>query len=229
MSWRDFWNGEHSIYVNARHKALHYDAIARDIAALIPPGSGAVLDHGCGAALSAATVARNCQTLYLYDAAPNVQEKLRLAHSSQVKIIVLSSPALNTLADESLDAIVVNSLLQYLPRDEFERLLDFWHGKLKPSGRLILADVIAPDVSPLTDARALLAFAWRGGFLFAALAGLVKTFFSDYRKLRNELGLSHYAAEDMMTLLAAHGFSGQRAPANIGHNAARMTFIAARA
>ena len=33
MSWRDFWNGEHAIYVSERHKTLHYRRIALDIAA----------------------------------------------------------------------------------------------------------------------------------------------------------------------------------------------------
>ena len=32
MSWQDFWDGEHSIYVNARHRMLHDRRIASDIA-----------------------------------------------------------------------------------------------------------------------------------------------------------------------------------------------------
>ena len=30
-SWREFWEGETPIYVNERHKLLHYRLIARDI------------------------------------------------------------------------------------------------------------------------------------------------------------------------------------------------------
>ena len=29
--WRSFWDGEHSIYVNARHKDVHYREIADQI------------------------------------------------------------------------------------------------------------------------------------------------------------------------------------------------------
>ena len=90
MDWREFWNGEHSIYVNQRHKALHYDRIARDLAAYIPSANASVLDYGCGEALSAASLAEKCGTLYLYDAAPNVREKLRGRFASYRNIVVLS-------------------------------------------------------------------------------------------------------------------------------------------
>ena len=73
--------------------------------------------------------------------------------------------------------------------DEFRSLLSLWRRKLKEGGTLILADVISPATGPVDDVRALLGFAWQGGFLTAALAGLVRTALSDYRKLRQELGL----------------------------------------
>jgi trans-aconitate methyltransferase len=229
MSWRDFWNSDHSIYVNARHKALHYDRIARDLAAFIPSRGANVLDYGCGEAISAASLAEKCGTLYLFDAAPNVREKLRSRFSDHAKIIVLSPDGLEQIGAASLDLIIANSLLQYLKHREFEDLLDVWHGKLKPEGRLVLADVLPPDLDAVADVKALLDFAWRGGFLIAALGGLGRTFFSDYRRLRNEVGLTRYAPEDLFTLLAAHGFAGEQAPTNVGHNQLRTTFVARKA
>ena len=229
MSWRDFWNGEHSIYVNARHKTLHYDRIARDLAAYIPSPAASVLDYGCGEALSAASLAEKCGTLYLYDAAPSVREKLRGRFASYRNIVVLSANGLETIGEVSLDLIIANSLLQYLQHREFEDLLDIWHQKLKPDGRLVLADVLPPDLDAVADVKELLDFAWRGGFLIAALGGLGRTFFSDYRRLRNEVSLTRYAPEDMFTLLAAHGFSGEQSARNVGHNQLRATFTARKA
>src|SRR5947209_16261448 len=211
MSWRDFWNSDHSIYVNQRHKALHYDRIARDLAGYIPSPEAAVLDYGCGEALSAASLAEKCGTLYLYDAAANVREKLRGRFASYRNIVVLSPDGLDMVGEGSLDLIIANSLLQYLQHREFEDLLDVWQGKLKPDGRLVLADVLPPDLDAIADVKALLDFAWRGGFLIAALGGLGRTFFSDYRRLRNEVGLTRYAPEDLFTLLSAHGFTGGQA------------------
>jgi hypothetical protein len=122
--------------------------------------------------------------------------------------------------------IVVNSLVQYLSLDEFRHLLGTWRAKLKPDGRLVLADVIPPDVSPVTDARALLSFAWQGGFVVHAALGLARTIFSDYRKVRGELGLAQYEEAEMIELLSDMGFSAERRKLNMGHNQARMTFVA---
>ena len=229
MSWRDFWNGQHAIYVNARHRLLHYDRIAKDIAALVEKPQSAVLDHGCGEASAAHSLAHRVGLLYLYDQAPNVQASLRAQFANTGNIRVLSTDALDILSDESLDLIIVNSLLQYLSHAEFEALLDFWHGKLKPGGKLVLADLIPPGVGPVTDVLALMKFGWQGGFMFAAMGGLVATFFSKYRKLRGQIGLTHYTEEDVMTLTAAHGFKARRQARNIGHNQARMCFMAHRA
>jgi hypothetical protein len=72
----------------------------------------------------------------------------------------------------------------------------------------------------------LLRFGAREGFFLAAFAGLLRTLFSNYWQLRSALGLTRYAQGDMLARLAAAGFAGHRAATNIGHNQARMTFLA---
>jgi SAM-dependent methyltransferase len=224
MNWRDYWNQDTPIYVSERHKLLHYQLIAEDIAALVPSPRAHVLDYGCGEALSAARVAAKCERLYLCDAAPLVRDRLRERFGGNRKIEVLGPEEMERVPDASLDLVVVNSLLQYLSREELQALLRLWRAKLTPDGRLVLADVIPPELSPIADARALLGFAWKGGFLTRAFLGLARTALSDYRKLRQELGLSTYAEHEIIELLRAEGFTGERQGQNIGHNQARMTF-----
>jgi ubiquinone/menaquinone biosynthesis C-methylase UbiE len=226
MNWRDFWNRENPIYVNERHRGLHYDRIARGIADLVDAPDWSVLDHGSGEALSSDLVARRCGLLYLFDAAPNVQGKQRIRFENNPKIIVLSNDSLDAIPDGSLDMVVANSLLQYLTHGECETLLDFWRGKLKPRGKLVLADILPAEPNALADIGALLHFGWQGGFFFAACAGLVSTWFSDYRQLRTSLGLTGYAESDLRVLLSAHGFEATRAPKNLGHNQNRMMIVA---
>ena len=55
--WRSFWDSEHSIYVNARHKDVHYREIADQIAAFVPGPAARVLDYGSGDAIHADRVA----------------------------------------------------------------------------------------------------------------------------------------------------------------------------
>jgi SAM-dependent methyltransferase len=226
MNWREYWNRDTPIYVSDRHKVLHYWLIANDIAAMIPSPDAAVLDHGCGEALSANRVAARCAHLYLCDAAPLVRERLEQRFKNELRISVIAPEDVEGLARQSLDLIVVNSLVQYLSLDEFRHLLGTWRAKLKPDGRLVLADVIPPDISPVTDARALLSFAWQGGFVVHAALGLARTIFSDYRKVRGELGLAQYEEAEMIELLSDMGFSAERRKLNMGHNQARMTFVA---
>jgi SAM-dependent methyltransferase len=227
--WIDYWNGDHPIYVSERHKALHAAGIARDFRRhLVRPGM-AVLDFGCGEALYAEEVARSAGRLVLSDAAPAVRAKLAERVEGLGNVAVMDEPGVAAEPDASFDLIVANSLLQYLSEADLSALLDLWREKLAPGGRLLLADVVPPDLSPAADALALLSFAAKGGFLAAAVAGLARTALSDYRKLRGELGLTRHAEADLVHRLARHGLRGRRIRPNFGHNQARMTFEATRA
>lgn len=227
MNWREYWDGTTSVYVSHRHKALHYAGVADDIIKLIPGRTANVLDFGCGEALSAGRVAAACGRLHLCDGAPSVVAALRGRYAADPNIGVLTPETLERIPAGSLDLVVANSVLQYLGQGELERLLVAWKTLLKPTGRLILADVVPKHVSPLTDAIALLRFAARGGFLGSALAGLVRTFFSDYRRTRAELGLSRYSEPEMIGMLDRSGYAAaRRLYPNFGHNQQRMAFSA---
>ena len=226
MNWRDFWNQDTPIYVSQRHKVLHYARIARDIAALIPAADALVLDYGCGEALSADRIAARCRTLYLCDAAPVVRERLRARYADEPRIAVLAPEDMEQVPDGSLHVVVVNSVIQYIGLDELRALLALARLKLRPDGSLVIADVIPPDVGAMKDVSALLSFGWKGGFLAAAVAGLARTAVSEYRRLRDEIGLAQYDETEMTDILREAGFSSERLPQNIGHNQARMTFRA---
>jgi SAM-dependent methyltransferase len=223
-SWIDYWNSDHPIYVSDRHKALHASGLASDFRRHVPSPSANVLDFGCGEALYAEEVARFCGTLYLSDAAPAVRAKVAERLKGHGNIVVQSAEDTAAMPDASFDLIVVNSVAQYLTVDQLAGFLPGWRRMLKPDGRLVLADIIPPGVSPVTDASALLSFAWKGGFVGAALAGLVKTALSDYRKIRGELGFTMHTEVDLLALLARNGLRGERSRPNFGHNQARMTF-----
>lgn len=226
MSWREFWNADTPIYVNDRHKIVHYQRIASDIEKLLPGQGAHVVDYGCGEALAAGRVVARCGHLYLCDGAEVVRDRLRQRLAAIANVTILSPEEFDAVPDRSIDVIVVNSVVQYLSKDQLADCLAQWHRKLEPSGRLVIADVIPHAVGPLTDATALLRFAAANGFLFAALAGLVRTFFSDYRRVRAQLGLAHYSEAELLKVLRDAGFVAERMSWNFGHNSARMAFQA---
>ena len=229
MTWRDFFDRDHALYVSERHKLLHADLIAKGVAAHIPNSQAQVLDYGCGEALGAPYLAERCAKLFLFDTAPSVRAKLAAANVARPNVAVLDEAAVAAIPDASLDMIVIVSVLQYVAEAEFARMLGTFHDKLKDDGRLVLADIIPKDVSPVDDARALLGFGLHGGFLTAAVIGLARTALSDYRTLRTQYGLSTYDEADMREILADHDFTCERAARNIGHNQKRMTFVARKA
>jgi SAM-dependent methyltransferase len=226
VTWADYWNGATTVYVNDRHRRVHYETVARDILALLPGPGARVLDYGCGEALSAARVADACAMLFLCDSTPRLCERLAARYADRGDVRVVSPEQFEALAPESLDTIVVNSVIQYLSPSELAHLLAVARDKLGPGGRLVLADVIPRQVGPLQDAAQLLKFAWSGGFLLAAGAGLVRSYFSSYRQVREKFGFLQFEEAEIIALLAEHGFAARRHRPNIGHNARRMTLVA---
>jgi len=223
--WISFWDSKHSIYVNARHQDAHYRRIADDMLRYVPPG-GAVLDYGCGEALAAERIANASGRLVLCEAAPNVRSAVASRFAHNPKIEVRAPDEVEAMPDQTFDLVVMHSVAQYLTAQELERLLALFKRLLKPGGLLVVGDVIPRQVSALVDATALLRFGAREGFLPAAIMGLARTMFSSYWRLRTTLGLARYDQAEMLDKLRSAGFLAKRANENIGHNPARMTFLA---
>jgi SAM-dependent methyltransferase len=224
--WISFWDSKHSIYVNRRHRDLHCYAVARGIRAHVRP-SARVLDYGCGEALHADHIAAWARRLTLCEAAPALRAELarRFAHTS---IEVRSPEEIAALPADSFDVIVLHSVAQYLTPQELDALVVTFHRLLGRNGLLVLGDIIPPHVSAASDAVALMRFAAMHGFFGAAIVGLARTLVSDYWRLRSRLGLTRYSDEAIILKLAAVGFYTLQASTNIGHNPARMTFLARR-
>jgi SAM-dependent methyltransferase len=228
--WISFYDFKHSvIYVNARHRDVHYRVIAEDIRAYVPSPEAKVLDYGCGEANSAPLVAEAAGALLLVEAAPNVRASLATRYASHPKIAVISADEASELPDQSFDLVVMHSVAQYLSAAEFERLLGLFRRIVTPDGLVIIGDVVPPQLAAPAAALALLRFSAANGFFWAAVGGLIRIFVSDYLRLRKTVGLSHYTQAAMLAKLQAAGFRAERAKRNIGHNQQRMTFLCRKA
>ncbi|MGZ5875295.1 MAG: class I SAM-dependent methyltransferase [Bradyrhizobium sp.] len=227
--WIDYYDSTHTIYASKLHRDLHFQLIARDIIGYIASPDAVVLDYACGEALFAAKVAEACSQLYLAEPAPGVRGRLIARFAPNTRIRVRSLDDLRKMAEKSVDLVVMNSVAQYMTPEELDTALATILRLLRPGGRLILGDVLRPEVGMIRDVIALLRFAARYGFLKDALIGLISTALSDYRQLRRRVGLQRYSEAEMIAKLAAAGFSASRAHFNIGHNPWRMTFVARQA
>jgi len=224
--WVAYYDSAHSIYVNARHRDVHYARLADAIVSHIPAPTAAVLDYGCGEALHADRVAGAAGRLMLAEAGPAVRGRLIERFKQNRKITVISTDRAATMLPQSFDMVIMHSVAQYLSPEEFDRTAALFHRLLKPKGLFLLGDVVPPHVSAISDALALLRFGWQDGFFLAAVQGLIRTLFSEYWRLRTKMGLTRYSEPQIMGKLAAAGFTATRAPKNIGHLTTRMTFLA---
>ena len=224
--WISFWDTSHSIYVNARHRDVHYRIIAEDLRTCVPSPHAIVMDYGCGEALHADLIAAAAAKLVLVEAAPGVVAGLAARFAAEPKIEVITPDRLVGFPEHSIDLIVLHSVVQYLSADTLHVLLVAFRRLLKRNGLLIAGDIIPPSQSPLSDAWSLIRLAGANGFLGAALVGLMRTLKSDYSRLRARLGIARYDQPTMMRRLADAGFSAERAVRNVGHNQGRMTVLA---
>lgn len=227
MDWISFYDFKHSvIYVNARHRDVHYRTIATDIAKLVPSRDARVMDYGCGEATSADILAAACGHLTMVEAAPNVRAALAARNAGNPKISVMTPEQAAGQPPASYDMIVLHSVAQYLSGAELDALMATFRRLLKPTGLFVLGDIIRPRLAAPMAALALLRFGAANGFFWAAVGGLIRIVVSDYFKIKSKVGLSHYEEAEIMTKMRAAGFQPARAPRNIGHNQQRMTLLA---
>jgi len=227
--WIDYYDSTHTIYASKLHRDLHFRIIARDIIGFISSPDAVVLDYACGEALSAAKVADACGKLYLAEPAPGVRGRLIARFAPNTKIRVRSLDDLRKMEEKSIDLAVMNSVAQYMTPEELDSAFAVIRRLLKPTGRLVVGDILRPEVGMGRDVLALLKFARADGFLKDALYGLASTALSDYRQLRSRVGLQRYSESEIIAKLAAAGFTASRTTRNIGHNPWRMTFVARNA
>jgi ubiquinone/menaquinone biosynthesis C-methylase UbiE len=224
--WISFYDLRHSlIYVNARHRDVHYRKIADDLRAHVPSPAAAVMDYGCGEATSADRLAEATGHLTMVEAAPNVLAALKARYGGNDKISVVTPAQAAAMPAASFDLIVLHSVAQYLTGAELDGLLTTFRRLLKPDGLLVVGDIVQPRLAAPAAALSLLRFAAGNGFFIAAVLGLIRIAVSDYLRLKSKVGMSHYDEAAMLEKLTRAGYRAERAARNIGHNQWRMTFL----
>lgn len=224
--WIDYYDSDHAFYVSARHRDAHFRHLADQFIASLPSREARVLDYSCGEALDAARIASHCAELILAEPAPNVRARLKARFGDVANIRIIALDDLPACEAHSVDFVMMNSVAQYMKPADLDAALAEIHRLIAPGGRLLLGDILAPRVSALHDAAALVEFGWREGFARDALRGIVHMGLSDYRKLRTNLGLTRYDEATILAKLGRAGFAARRLNRNIGHNRSRMSFLA---
>jgi hypothetical protein len=97
----------------------------------------------------------------------------------------------------SFDLILVNSVVQYMTTEEYVGWLTDWRRRLAPNGRVLVSDLIPPDLGSMPDVLDLLRLGRRKGLLWRALRQCAAGAFS-YSARRNAVPLARYSREDLI-------------------------------
>lgn len=217
-SWFDFWNTEQSIYVSEKSKQAYYQKLGHDMVNLLAKSNVKhFLDYGCGYALATPALLAAGIRVYLYDPVPLMQEYARKYFSSDKNVVILSNIR---LPQGTLDAIMLYSVMQYIPPADISALFAQFKTILRPGGKLYLGDLVPPNDSMIKDLQNVLGFALKNGFFLRTCWSLVKTFFSPYRSIRKKHGFGA-SVDEIRSHLATAGFAVEYRP-NIGVNTNRV-------
>lgn len=226
-NWKDFWNQENRLYVSDRHRDAYYSELHAGLRALLPSKRPlTLLDWGCGDALGAYALRDEGVTVLLHDPVPRVHDMISKRFAGEPGIRVLDTHEVSELQEGEVDVIFIYSVLQYVSKDEFEKLAADLRKLLVPGGLLIIGDIVPSAVSMLDDIGDLVRVSLKHGFFLDAVVGMAVTFFSEYRLIRKSNGFSTYEEAEVLGLLEKAGFDAKRMPRNIGLGRQRMLVVA---
>ena len=91
----------------------------------------------------------------LCEAAPNLRERLKSAWRTSARSRCCRRRTLRCCRTAAFDVVIMHSVSQYLSPDELDRLLALFRRLLRPGGKLVIGDVVQPDIPAWKDALAL--------------------------------------------------------------------------
>src|SRR4029450_341501 len=112
--------------------------------------------------------AEACGKLILAEPAPGVRGRLIARFAPNTRIRVRSLEDIRKRGEKAVGRGVMNSVAEYMTPAELDSALAVIRRLLKPGGRLILGDIMRPEVGMIRDVMALLRFALNYVFLEAA-------------------------------------------------------------
>jgi amino acid adenylation domain-containing protein len=114
---------------------------------------GRVLEIGCGGGLLLFRIAPSCEQYWGTDfsavALDRVRQHLRAIHQDNVRLLQRNADDLSQIEEESFDAIVLHSVVQYFPGvDYLLRVLEGAIRRVRPGGSIFVGDVRSLPLLP---------------------------------------------------------------------------------
>jgi ubiquinone/menaquinone biosynthesis C-methylase UbiE len=179
-----------------------------------------VLDFGAGYGNVSYFIRNKVKHIYMYDKAEYMQQVLTHNFSEHKNMQIVSD--LNEI-NGKVSVIIVNSVSQYIPKDDFRNILKLFRKFCTKETNIIIADVIPRNYSKLNDFRNQLSISLKYGFFTKLLVyAISNTFFSPSLSLSAEY-LIKYDEEEIIGLLTEEGFDAKTTENNFTFSKDRFT------
>lgn len=183
-----------------------------------------VVDFGCGFGYIAQRVGTRVGKLYVWDRAQNMRERCvrRVSRHRPVDVIDLGDP--QAAPGIRVDLVLVNSVVQYMTREELRQWLRQWRRLLADDGAVVLSDVIQPQSVFLSELLDSIAFLVRNGLLVRSLGRAVREL-RRYTKIRRQAPLLRLDAQDLERECVQAGFKAEFLPQNLTYRSNRLSVL----
>ena len=219
-AWDDYWE---TIGTESWLYREQSELYVRKLAAAIPLRPDMrVLDFGCGFGFVAELLADRVGEILVWDAAKNMRchTAARLALHHNCHPLDLRDPT--TAPPLRIDAILVNSVVQYMSRERFAEWLRIWRSWLAPGAAILVSDLVPPNHRVYRDVIDLLRFSFNRGKFQRTLRQILRELGS-YGRKRQNAPLASYTTDDLQQLAAGAGLKLDILPGNLTHFVGRTT------
>ena len=222
--WQAYWEG-----LSERRRRLFCEQASEYMrrleSVLSLRSTRCVLDFGCGFGFVAAMLARRVGQVYLWDASENMRRYalVNVAGHQNIQFVDLSDPKA-VPRDLRFDLILVNSVVQYMSRDEFAVRLFQWRSMLARRGWIVVSDLIPPNYRSVWDIVDLLKFSAAHGLLMRSIwqaMGDVKR----HWRISRANPLCRIGREELDRWGKSAGLAVGYLPSNLTHLTRRVTAV----
>jgi SAM-dependent methyltransferase len=226
-SWTTHYQGLDDSFVLFEHEARDY--FERLATTVRIHRATSVLDFGCGFGYVAELLGSVAGDLYIWDVAANMRERARRRVTRNGRSVqILELDPWHSRLPVRVDLVLVNSVVQYMQRDELHTWLARWRDLLSPRGQLVISDLITPDSGFLGEVADSLLFAARRGFLWKSLAHAAGQF-GVYMRARRTLPMLRIEARELLQEAERAGLAAQILDHNLTYRRNRFTAVLERA
>lgn len=232
--WINFWVNEREAFVKIM--ALATDFFANQFARKFGPlKEKTVLDFGCGPGLLADSLKSAAVKITGADINQFFLDEYKRKHP-EAELIRLPNEygsdqhiLKKLLADRTFDYIILLSITQYFSdQDDLSRLLRVLKGCLKDGGKIIVADVVPPGHSSVSDGLSLLKHSLRRNHLVEMMFFINYVLSSRYRKHSSKTPLLSFSQDKIEQMATNLGLTCQRVAGMTIHST-RLNFVLASA